>query len=97
MTDPEMLPSADHINVEAISEEEDLLRETEEEEDKKLLSLRQTYKRTKSNLTKIRSHLAFIRDCKTLDKTPRGLRVEVTCNALLAELSTVKRRFDSTM
>ena len=61
-----MLPSADHINVEAMSEEEDLLRETEEEEDKKLLSLRQTYKRTQSNLTKIRSHLSFIRDCKML-------------------------------
>ncbi len=95
-TDPEMLPSADQINIEAMSEEEELLRETEEEEERKLLSLRQKFKKTQSNLTKTRSHLSFIRGCKRLDRTPKGLRVGVTCNALLAELSTVKRRFDST-
>ncbi len=96
-TDPEMLPSADHqINIEAMSEEDELLRETEEEEERKLLSLRQRYKKIQSNLTKTRSHLSFIRGCKRLDKTPKGLRVGVTCNTLLAELSTVKCRFDST-
>ncbi len=94
-TDPEMLPSATQTNAEPMSEDE-LLRETEEEEERKLLTLRQNHKKIKSNLTKIKSHLSFIRGCKALDKTPRGLRVGVTCNALLGDMSTVKRRFDST-
>ena len=95
-TDPEMLPSATQANIEPMSEDEELLRETEEEEDKKLLTLRQNHKKAQSNLTKIKSHLSFIRECKALDKTPKGLRVGVTCNALLGDMSTVRRRFDST-
>ena len=39
-----------------MSEEDELLRETEE--DKRLLALRKSYKRNQSNLTKIKSHLS---------------------------------------
>lgn len=45
-TDPEIMPSAEQVNVEAMSEEEDILAETEEEEERKLLPLRQAYKKT---------------------------------------------------
>ncbi len=31
-----------------------------------------------------------------MDKTPKGLRVGVTCNALLSDLSAVRHKFNST-
>ncbi len=79
-----------------MSEDDELLRETEEEEDKRLLALRKSYKRNQSNLKKIKSHLSFIRGCRTVDKTPKGLRVGVTCNALLSDMTTVRHKFNST-
>ena len=92
-----MMPSANNVvDIEAMSEDDELLRETEEEEDKRLLALRKSYKRNQSNLTKIKSHLSFIRGCRTIDKTPKDLRVGVTCNALLSDMTAVRHKFNST-
>ena len=73
--------------------------EEEEEEvmdDKNLLALRQKYKKTSSNLTKIQSHLNFISACIERGHTPKGLQIPTRCNALLADLTSVKTRFKHT-
>ncbi len=62
-------------------------------EQKTLLSLRQGYKRARCNLARVNSHLEFIQQCVHEEKTPRGLSVNVHCNAFLADLTTIKAKF----
>lgn len=57
-------------------------------EDKSLLSLRQQYKKTKTNIARVTSHLSYLQQCQEQQKTRKGLRVNVRCNALLAERQT---------
>ncbi len=77
--------------------EDDLLLDepiTERRRERKtLLVLRQEYKRTKSSLNKALSHLEFLRDCDQKRKIPKGLQVNIACNALLADMTDVKERF----
>ncbi len=80
-------------NLVHMSDEDDILEEPEE---KILLSLRQKYKKYKCNLLRVDSHLSFIQECKRRGKIPRGLRVNVECNALLTDLSDVKQKFKAT-
>ena len=61
-----------------------------------LLGLRQLYKRTKSNLAKLKSHLAFLQECKKRGTIPKGLRISVDCNALMPELTNIKEQFYQT-
>ncbi len=69
---------------------------TPEEKDKSLLSLRQQYKKAKTNITRATSHLNFLQQCEEQQKTPKGLRVNVKCNALLADYTNVKDQFKTT-
>ena len=95
-TGPKTLPSTQPAN-EIEMEEDDLLRDSpQEEETKLLLGLRQKYKKTVCNLAKVNSHLSFVYSCKNKDKTPKGLQVHVQCNALLADMSNVKDKFNCT-
>ncbi len=77
--------------------EDDLLLEeptTERRRERKtLLVLRQEYKRTKSALNKTLSHLEFLKDCDQKRKIPKGLQINITCNAPLADMTDVKERF----
>ena len=79
-------------------EEEDALLEDPGNltEDKTLLSLRQKYKKTRTNIARVSSHLAFISKCENEEKIPKGLQVNVKCNALLADLSNIKQEFATT-
>ena len=65
-------------------------------ERKTLLSLRQAYKRTSCNLIKVNSHIEFMRACIDQEKTPKGLQVNVRCNALLADLTMIRESFMET-
>jgi len=62
----------------------------------KLLSLRKEYKKTAVSLVKAKAHQDFITACKNNHQTPKGLRVNVKCSALLADLSDVKEKFIQT-
>ena len=66
---------------------------TGEEEEETLLSLRKRYKRTLANLMRVGSHMDFVVECQRKKLTPRGLRINVRCNALLANQTTVSHRF----
>lgn len=71
--------------------------ETEGSEERKtLLSLRQAFKKNRCNLNRIESHLQFIDTCLQDGRVPRGLRVNVSCNALLADLTRVREKFRET-
>ncbi len=88
------------------TEEEDQLLETNEDapiqmetnnqEKKSLLAWRQAYKKIKCNLNRVSSHQEFIEACMVNRKVPRGLQVKVQCNALLADLSDVRSKFQHT-
>ena len=73
-----------------------LTNETTEREEKSLLALRQQYKKTRTNIARVRSHLNFLQQCQEQQKTPKGLRVNVRCNALLADYTNVKEQFKTT-
>ncbi len=62
-------------------------------ERKTLLVLRQEYKRIKSSLNKTQSHLEFLKECDQKHNIPKGLQVNVRCNALLADRTDVRERF----
>ncbi len=83
--------------------EDDILMTEEEmeeilldEDQKSLLALRQQYKKTRTNITRVNSHLTFIDQCIREDKVPKGLRINVRCNALLSDYTNVKDQFKST-
>ncbi len=76
------------------SEDDSILDEPAQK--KSLLALRQLYKRTRNNLARVTSHLAFIETCMGKEKTPKGVRVNVYCNAVLADLTNVKTKFVET-
>ena len=61
--------------------------------DTQLLALRQKFKKICSNLSKMKSHLDFIEKCKEKSTVPKGLRVKVQCNALLADFTNVGHQF----
>ena len=61
-----------------------------------LLALRKAYKRSKSALVRVSSHLQFIEACSQQGKTPKGLTVNVRCSAYLADYSNVKAKFTET-
>lgn len=67
-----------------------------QQERKNLLSLRQSFKKNRCNLARVNSHLDFINQCMHNEKTPKGLTVNVHCNALLADLTTIKQKFKDT-
>ena len=58
-----------------------------------LLVLRKKYKRTCSGLVKMHSHLEFIQKCREKASAPKGLRIKVKCNALLADFTDIGHRF----
>ena len=97
-SDPEILGSAQPE--EAPMDEDDLILQpdaaTTTTEEDTLLSLRRKYKRTTCNLAKVNSHLEFVKHCQLKKLTPRGLRVNIKCNALLADLTNVAHRFQET-
>ena len=88
-------PPMDTMDVD-IDGEDDILLDPPRAEEKTLLALRQSYKRTRSNLSRVASHLEFIETCIDHEKTPRGLQVHVRCNALLTDLSNIKEKFANT-
>ena len=53
----------------------------------KLLSLCKDFKKTSVSLIKAKAHLDFASDCSDKGQTPKGLRVNVQCSALLANLT----------
>ena len=61
-----------------------------------LLALRKAYKRSKSALVRVSSHLQFIEACSQQDKTSKGLTVNVRCSAYLADYTNVKAKFTET-
>lgn len=42
------------------------------------------------------SHLAFVRDCLQNDLTPKGLQVNLKCQAMLAASTDIRTRFQAT-
>jgi len=60
------------------------------------VALRQKYKKSRTNLVRIQSHLSFISECYHTTTTPKGLKVNVQCHALLKDLTEVGHRFDNT-
>lgn len=66
------------------------------EAEKDLLSIRKDYKKITTNLARVKSHLSFISSCSQRHVTPRGLRVNVTCNAFLSGYTEVRSKFDFT-
>ena len=89
-------PADDHTPME--TNEEDTARDSELPllEKKSLLALRQENKRTKCNHIRVCSHLDFIARCIAEQKVPKGLTVNVRCNALLAEMTIIEDRFKDT-
>ena len=53
----------------------------------KLLTLRKDFKKTPVSLIKAKAHLDFASACSDKGQTPKGLRVNVQCSALLADLT----------
>lgn len=66
---------------------------SEGDQKKTLLSLRQTYKKTRCNLARTRSHLKFIKDCNRQGKIPKGLKVTNKCHAILKNETDVEIQF----
>ena len=64
--------------------------------DGKLLKLRKDYKRTSVSLIKAKAHLGFISSCKSQEKTPRGLKINVKCSAFLADHTNILDQFTKT-
>ncbi len=84
-----------------INEEEDRLldepsMEVDIQEKKSLLALRQAYKKAKSNLDRSNSHFEFLQECVEKENAPKGLNVNVKCNALMSDCTDVQVRFDNT-
>ena len=65
-------------------------------DDKALLALRQKFKRTATDLTKVDSHRQFLTDCLQNDRIPKGLQVGTKCNALLSDYTDVQQKFKET-
>ncbi len=88
------------METEPEAEEEDLLLEdpipASVREDKTLLAFRQEYKKVSTCITRANSHLNFIQQCEERENVPKGLRVNVKCNALLTEYTQVKEKFMAT-
>ena len=61
-----------------------------------LVDLRKKLLKAKFNLAKALSHLSFISECRGIQVTPVGLRVQVQCHALLKDYSTVEEAFKNT-
>ena len=64
--------------------------------DGKLLKLRQNYKRISVSLIKAKAHLGFISSCKSQEKTPRSLKINVKCSAFLADHTNILDQFTKT-
>ena len=64
--------------------------------DGKLLKLRQNYKRISVSLIKAKAHLGFISSCKSQEKMPRGLKINVKCSAFLADHTNILDQFTKT-
>ena len=60
---------------------------------KRLLELRQSFRKTMSNLARAQSHLNFSLECEADRITPKGLRCNVHCHALMKETTTVELDF----
>ena len=94
LTSPPARPSSTSQNENRDSEEMD----TGDNNDiqGKLLSLRKEYKKTSVALVKAKAHSNFILSCKTKEQIPKGLRVNVTCSAFLADVTNIKAEFKET-
>lgn len=76
--------------------EAEVLHTDQPKTDKSLLALRQQYKKNRTNIARVASHLGFLQQCKHQQKTPRGLQVHVRCNALLSDYTDIKEQFKTT-
>ena len=94
--DPEMILSAQPTDDTPMDEDDLILLPDTAREENALLTLRKRYKRARCNLMRVNSHLDFIRECQQKQLTPKGLRVNVKCNALLKDLTDVGHRFKET-
>ena len=66
-------------------------------EEERLMSLRQAYKKTKTNLVRAESHLEFIEQCLENKMTPHGLQIDIKCHAFLRELTPVDEQFQKSI
>ena len=62
---------------------------------KQLLNLRRHYKKLISNQDRIKSHLDFLNVCQQEGKTPVGLKLNKTCNALKSDSTKVVADFNA--
>ncbi len=62
---------------------------------KALLEGRKPLKKLYSQKVRAVSHLDFIKECNRIHSTPKGLRVNVKCHALLPHYSNVITRFQN--
>lgn len=90
------LPVPPEDNSEGMEVEASTGTTSPQEVEKNLLSLRKQYKRSASNLARVKSHLRFVRACASRGSTPKGLRINVRCHALLADLTNIREAFAST-
>ena len=60
----------------------------------RLLHLRKLLKKTLCNRARARSHSNFLNACTTEGSTPLGLQIKNQCQAMMAELTNVKKDFD---
>jgi len=61
-----------------------------------LLAARKRLRKLRSQIVRVKSHLDFCKECHRMNKVPKGLKVNVRCNALLADYSNVRQKFDQT-
>ena len=64
--------------------------------DKTLLAMRQLYKKMMTNQIRKENHMAFVKICLDNHKIPRGLQINVACNAFLQDLTNIKASFKET-
>ena len=62
----------------------------------KLLKMKKNYKRISVSLAKAKAHFSFVSACKTEEKTPRGLKINVKCSAFLADHTNIRDEFTKT-
>ena len=69
------------------------LSHAEEEEEHRLMELRQAYKKAKMCLTRTESHLDYSKHSLAHEKTPHGLAIQVQCHAYRKEATSIVEQF----
>ena len=62
----------------------------------KLISLRKEFKKVSASLEKTKAYLDFAGACQAERQTPKGLRINVRCSALMVNLTNAQTQFDRT-